>query len=61
MAPCGVNVQGLHAATTKPVGMGRAVVVVVIVDCYEFQPDQVVHFYFAPAVCYTGKTAGKPS
>ena len=28
--------------------MGRPVVVVVIVDCYEFQPDQVVHFYFAP-------------
>ena len=32
-------------------GMGRPVVVIVIVHCYEFQPDQVVHFYFTPSVC----------
>ena len=40
--------------------MGRAVVVVVIVDCYEFQPDRVVHFYFAPAVCYAGRRQSFP-
>ena len=57
MGPMTIN----NCPELYPAPMGRPVVVVVIVDCYEFQPDQVVHFYSAPAVCYTGKTAGEPS